>query len=79
VIQQTGHEVTGEQPAQGGKHEGASRDGVARVQTEDGRLVAARHPQVDGFGARRDEMRDIFDGEGGWTGVLASFARTAES
>ena len=32
------------------------------------------HPRV---GWRRDEMRGIFDSEGGWSGLPASFARAA--
>jgi uncharacterized protein YndB with AHSA1/START domain len=37
------------------------------------------HRHLDRYGARRDEMRGIFDSEGGWSGLLASFARAAEA
>jgi uncharacterized protein YndB with AHSA1/START domain len=40
--------------------------------------VELEHRHLDRYGARRDEMRRIFDSEGGWSGLLASFARTAE-
>ena len=33
--------------------------------------------QLDRYGARRDEMRGIFDSEGGWTSLLAAFSRAA--
>jgi uncharacterized protein YndB with AHSA1/START domain len=41
--------------------------------------VELEHRHLDRYGARRDEMRGIFDSEGGWTGLLASFARAAEA
>jgi uncharacterized protein YndB with AHSA1/START domain len=37
--------------------------------------VELEHRHLDRYGARRDEMRGIFNSEGGWTGLLASFAR----
>jgi len=38
------------------------------------------HRKLDRYGARRDEMRGIFDTEGGWGGLLAAFAaRAAEA
>ncbi len=33
------------------------------------------HRNLDAYGARRGEMRGIFDSEGGWTGLLAAFER----
>jgi uncharacterized protein YndB with AHSA1/START domain len=39
--------------------------------------VEFEHRRLDRFGARRDEMRRIFDTEGDWGRLLASFARTA--
>src|SRR4030095_11772015 len=39
--------------------------------------VELEHRHLDRYGARRDEMRGIFDSEGGWSGLLASFARPA--
>src|SRR5262249_28951769 len=37
--------------------------------------IELEHRHLDRYGARRDEMRGIFDSEGGWNGLLASFAR----
>jgi uncharacterized protein YndB with AHSA1/START domain len=45
--------------------------GVTRIELE--------HRHLDHYGARRDEMRSIFDSESGWSGLLASFARAAEA
>ena len=42
---------------------------------KEGTRIALEHRHLDRFGARRDEMRGIFDSEGGWSGLLASFAR----
>ena len=39
--------------------------------------VELEHRRLDRFGARRDEMRRIFDTEGDWGRLLESFARTA--
>jgi len=39
--------------------------------------VELEHRHLDRYGARRDEMRGIFDSEGGWSGLLASFADAA--
>jgi uncharacterized protein YndB with AHSA1/START domain len=44
---------------------------------ENGTLVELEHRHLDRYGARRDEMRGIFDSEGGWGRLLASFARAA--
>jgi uncharacterized protein YndB with AHSA1/START domain len=41
--------------------------------------VELEHRHLDRYAARRDEMRGIFDSEGGWTGLLGSFARAAAS
>jgi uncharacterized protein YndB with AHSA1/START domain len=45
-------------------------EGVTRVELE--------HRRLDRYGARRDEMRQIFDKTGDWGRLLAMFARTAE-
>ncbi len=44
---------------------------------ENGTRVELEHRHLDRYGARRDEMRGIFDSEGGWGRLLASFARAA--
>jgi uncharacterized protein YndB with AHSA1/START domain len=44
---------------------------------EDGTRVELEHRQLDRYGARRDEMRRIFDSDGGWGGLLALFASAA--
>jgi uncharacterized protein YndB with AHSA1/START domain len=44
---------------------------------ENGTRLELEHRHLDRYGARRDEMRGIFDSEGGWGGLLASFARAA--
>ncbi|HWF93225.1 MAG TPA: SRPBCC family protein [Terriglobales bacterium] len=40
--------------------------------------VEFEHRRLDRYGARRDEMRRVFDTEGDWGRLLASFARLAE-
>lgn len=35
------------------------------------------HRLLDGYGTRRDEMRGIFESDGGWTMLLQSFAALA--
>jgi uncharacterized protein YndB with AHSA1/START domain len=40
--------------------------------------VELEHRRLDRFGARRDEMRRIFDSEGDWGRFLEAFARSAE-
>ncbi len=45
----------------------------------DGTRVDLEHRRLDRFGARRDEMRRIFDREGDWGRLLAKFASAAES
>ncbi len=39
--------------------------------------VEFEHRRLDRFGARREEMRRIFDTEGDWGRLLEAFARTA--
>jgi hypothetical protein len=46
---------------------------------KNGTRVELEHRRLDLYGARRDEMRGIFDSESGWSGVLASFAHAAEA
>jgi uncharacterized protein YndB with AHSA1/START domain len=48
----------------------ASGSNVTRVELE--------HRRLDRYGARRDEMRRIFDTEGDWGRFLALFAQLAE-
>ena len=45
---------------------------------KDGTRVELEHRHLDRYGARRDEMRAIFDKEGDWGRVLEMFARAAE-
>jgi uncharacterized protein YndB with AHSA1/START domain len=45
----------------------------------DGTRVELEHRYLDRYEERRDEMRGIFDSEGGWSGLLASFAGAAET
>lgn len=40
--------------------------------------VELEHRRLDRYGARRDEMRAIFDKEGDWGRLLTMFARVAE-
>jgi uncharacterized protein YndB with AHSA1/START domain len=44
---------------------------------KDGTRVELEHRKLDRYGARRDEMRRIFDTEGDWGRLLAAFARAA--
>ena len=44
---------------------------------EYGTRVELEHRHLDRYGTRRDEMRGIFDSEGGWSGLLASFVGAA--
>jgi uncharacterized protein YndB with AHSA1/START domain len=44
---------------------------------EDGTRVELEHRKLDRYGARRDEMRRIFDTEGDWGRLLAMFAARA--
>jgi uncharacterized protein YndB with AHSA1/START domain len=40
--------------------------------------VELEHRKLDRYGARRDEMREVFDKSGDWGQLLALFARLAE-
>ena len=40
--------------------------------------IELEHRNLDRYGARRDEMREIFDKSGDWGRLLALFARLAE-
>ena len=40
--------------------------------------VELEHRRLDRFGARRDEMRNVFDKTGDWGQLLMSFAQAAE-
>jgi uncharacterized protein YndB with AHSA1/START domain len=42
-----------------------------------GTRVDLEHRALEHYGARAEEMRGIFDSEGGWTGMLAKFAAHA--
>jgi len=44
---------------------------------EDGTRVELEHRKLDRYGARREEMRRIFDSEGDWGRLLAMFAARA--
>ena len=48
-------------------------DGSGRTRVE------LEHRRLDRYGARRDEMRRIFDTEGDWGRFLEAFARAAEA
>jgi uncharacterized protein YndB with AHSA1/START domain len=43
----------------------------------DSTRVELEHRHLDRYGARRDQMRGIFDSERGWSGLLEAFARAA--
>jgi hypothetical protein len=54
----------------------------AKLQTEveirfvaegNGTRVELEHRMLENFGPRAQEMKGIFDSEGGWTGLLAAF------
>jgi uncharacterized protein YndB with AHSA1/START domain len=40
--------------------------------------IELEHRRLDRYGARRDEMRRIFDKEGDWGRILGMFAKLAE-
>ena len=48
-------------------------------QGDDATRVELEHRHLDRYGARRDEMRRIFETDGDWGRLLESFARAAES
>lgn len=39
--------------------------------------VELEHRHLDRYGPRHDEMRGVFESEGGWAGLLGAFARAA--
>jgi len=47
------------------------------AESTDGTRVELAHRHLDRYGALRDEMRGIFDSEGGWNLLLPSFAHAA--
>ncbi len=47
------------------------------VEAADRTRVELEHRRLDRYGARREEMRRIFDTEGDWGRLLASFAQAA--
>jgi hypothetical protein len=47
------------------------------AQGNDATRVELEHRKLDRYGARRDEMRRIFDTEGDWGRLLAAFAARA--
>ena len=44
---------------------------------KNGTHVELEHRRLDLYGARRDEMRGIFDSDMGWKGLLDAFAARA--
>jgi uncharacterized protein YndB with AHSA1/START domain len=50
-----------------------------RFHAEDERRtrVELEHRGLEAFGGRAEEMRGVFDSDGGWRGLLAQFAETA--
>ena len=44
---------------------------------KDATRVELEHRKLDRYGARRDEMRTIFDNTGDWGRLLSAFAQTA--
>jgi uncharacterized protein YndB with AHSA1/START domain len=44
---------------------------------QDSTRVELERRHLDRYGARRDQMRGIFDSERGWSGLLEAFARAA--
>jgi uncharacterized protein YndB with AHSA1/START domain len=46
---------------------------------DDRTRVELEHRHLERFGTEREKMRGIFDGDGGWGSLLASFARAAEA
>jgi hypothetical protein len=56
------------------------RDRSAPIADEGGfTRVELEHRRLDRFGARREEMRNVFDKTGDWGQLLAAFAQRAES
>ena len=50
---------------------------VSFTHVEGGTLVEVVHSGWEAYGAKRDELRASYGGEGGWPRVLASFAAVA--
>ena len=46
---------------------------------KNGTRVELEHRRLDRYGARRDEMRAIFETQGDWGKLLERFARAAET
>jgi uncharacterized protein YndB with AHSA1/START domain len=46
---------------------------------QNGTRVELEHRHLDRYGARRDEMRRVYDTEGDWGKLLQSFAQAAEA
>jgi hypothetical protein len=46
---------------------------------KDGTRVELEHRHLDRYGARRDEMRGVFDSARGWKGLLDAFAARASA
>jgi uncharacterized protein YndB with AHSA1/START domain len=44
---------------------------------KNGTRFELEHRHLDAYGARRDEMRGIFDSDTGWKGLLDAFAARA--
>lgn len=44
---------------------------------KNGTRVELEHRHLDRYGARRGEIRGIFDSDGGWKGILDAFAASA--
>jgi uncharacterized protein YndB with AHSA1/START domain len=44
---------------------------------KDGTRVELEHRYLDRYGARRDQVRRIFDSDAGWKGLLEAFAARA--
>jgi len=60
--------------------ESEDRDRAAFVaEGKNGTRVELEHRRLDRFGARRDEMRAIFETQGDWGKLLQRFARAAEA
>lgn len=47
---------------------------VRFVPEDGGTRVELEHRGLDAYGAARDQMKAVFDSEGGWTGLLARYA-----
>jgi hypothetical protein len=52
---------------------------VRFIQGHNVTCVELEHSRLDRYGARRDEMRTIFDSTGDWAWLLQAFAQAAAS